>query len=156
MPHILRPFRADDQEFLFRLYACTRLHEISGFGWPEAQQQAFLHMQFNAQQRWYEMSYGQAEHQIIEQDGAPIGRLMVLRKPESVLLVDIALLPEFRGKSTGGELLRKLVQECDQQRLPLRLQVQRSNPAQRLYERLGFTKTGEDQMYFQMEKQPGD
>ncbi len=155
MPPILRPFRADDQEFLYRLYASTRLHEISAFGWPEAQQQAFLRMQFNAQQRWYEMSYGQADHQIIEQDGVSIGRIIVLRKPESVLLVDIALLPEFRGKGTGGELLRKLVQECDSQKLPLRLQVQRGNPAQRLYERLGFTKTEEDQIYLQMEKLPG-
>lgn len=154
MPPTLRPFRADDQEFLFRLYAGTRRHEIAAFGWPEAQQQAFLRMQFNAQQRWYEMSYGQADHQIIEHDGAPIGRLMVLRQPTSVLLVDIALLPEFRGQGIGGELIRKLIEECDQQKLPLRLQVQRVNPAQRLYERLGFRNTGEDQMYFQMEKSP--
>lgn len=154
MPHALRPFRADDQEFLFQLYASTRLHEIAPFGWPEAQQQAFLRMQFNAQQQWYKMSYEQAEHQIIEHDGAPIGRLMVLRQATSVLLVDIALLPEFRKQGIGGELIGKLIQECDQQKLPLRLQVQRVNPAQRLYERLGFKKTGEDQMYLHMEKQP--
>lgn len=154
MPHLLRSFRADDQEFLFRLYASTRIQEIAAFGWPEAQQQAFLRMQFNAQQQWYKMSYEQAEHQIIEQNGIPIGRLLVLRQPAAVLLVDIALLPEFRGKGIGGELIRKLIEECDQQKLPLRLQVQRVNPAQRLYERLGFKKTGEDQMYFQMEKQP--
>jgi ribosomal protein S18 acetylase RimI-like enzyme len=155
MPPILRAVCADDQEFLFRLYASTRLHEIAPFGWPEAQQQAFLRMQFNAQQRWYEMTYGQAEHHIVEQDGASIGRLMVLRKPESVLLVDISLLPQFRGKGIGGELMRKLVQECDQQKLPLRLQVLRTNPAQRLYERLGFAKAAEDQIYLQMEKLPG-
>lgn len=153
MPPQLRPARSDDQEFLFRLYASTRLQEIGAFGWPEAQQQAFLRMQFNAQQRWYEMSYSQADHQIIEQDGAPIGRLMVWRQPGFVLLVDIALLPEFRGKGIGGALIGKLIQECDQQKLPLRLQVQRVNPAQRLYQRLGFNKTGEDQMYLQMEKQ---
>jgi len=155
MPPILRPFRADDQEFLFRLYASTRRHEIAAFGWPEAQQHAFLHMQFNAQQRWYEMSYGQADHQIIEQEGAAIGRLLVLRQPGSILLVDIALLPEFRGQGIGGELIGKLIQECDQRKLPLRLQVQRVNPAQRLYARLGFNTTAEDQMYLQMEKQPG-
>ncbi len=155
MPHLLRPFRADDQEFLFRLYASTRLHEIAAFGWPEAQQEAFFRMQFNAQQRWYEMSYGQADHQIIEQEGTPIGRIMVSRQPAFVLLVDIALLPEFRGQGIGAELIGKLIQECEEAKLPLRLQVQRINPAQRLYERLGFRKTGEDQMYLQMEKLPG-
>jgi ribosomal protein S18 acetylase RimI-like enzyme len=154
MPPTLRPICADDQEFLFRLYASTRLHEIAAFGWPEPQQQSFLLMQFNAQQRWYEMSYGQADHQIIEQEGVPIGRLMVLRQLGSVLLVDIAVLPEFRGQGIGGELIRQLIRECDQKKLPLRLQVQKVNPAQRLYERLGFTRTGEDQMYIQMEKPP--
>jgi hypothetical protein len=29
----LRPFRPEDQEFLFQLYASTRMHEIAGFGW---------------------------------------------------------------------------------------------------------------------------
>jgi ribosomal protein S18 acetylase RimI-like enzyme len=154
MPPALRPYCIDDQEFLFRLYASTRQHEIAAFGWPEPQQQAFLRMQFNAQQHWYEMSYGQADHQIVEQDGIPIGRIMVSRQRAFILLVDIALLPEFRGQGIGGELIRQLILECDQRKLPLRLQVQRINPAQRLYERLGFSKTGEDQMYLQMEKQP--
>ena len=151
----LRRYHDDDREFLFKLYASTRADEIAPFGWPPAQQEAFLRMQFTAQQRWYEMSYAQADHQIIERDGTAIGRIMVLRKPESVLLVDIALLAEFRGQGIGGDLLRGLIQECDRKKLPLRLQVQRVNPAQRLYERLGFKKTGEDQMYFQMERPPG-
>jgi len=36
----------------------------------------------------------------------------------------------------------------------LRLQVLNTNPAQRLYTRLGFIKTGEDQIYTQMELRP--
>jgi len=150
----LRPYRADDQEFLFTLYASTRLHEIAPFGWPEAQQQAFLRMQFKAQQSWYAMTYAQAEHQIIELDGIAIGRMMVLRQQPAAVLVDIALLPQHRGKGIGGDLLRDLIQQCDQEKLPLRLQVLKTNPALRLYERLGFIRTGEDQMYIQMERQP--
>jgi ribosomal protein S18 acetylase RimI-like enzyme len=34
----------------------------------------------------------------------------------------------------------------------VKLQVLKKNPAARLYERLGFVKTGEDDMYFHMEK----
>jgi ribosomal protein S18 acetylase RimI-like enzyme len=151
----LRPYRADDDAFLFQLYSSTRLDEIAPFGWPPAQQEAFLRMQFTAQQRWYAMSHAQAEHHIIEQDGAAIGRIMVLRQPPAAVLVDIALLPEHRGKGIGGGLVRQLVQQCDQEKLPLRLQVLRTNPALRLYERLGFRRTGEDQIYIQMERQPG-
>ncbi|HMC32156.1 MAG TPA: GNAT family N-acetyltransferase [Candidatus Angelobacter sp.] len=150
----LRPYRADDDAFLFQLYASTRLPEIAPFGWPPAQQEAFLRMQFDARQRWYAMSYQQAEHHIIEQDGAAVGRMMVFRQPAAAVLVDIALLPEQRGRGIGGGLIQTLIEQCDRAKLPLRLQVLRTNPAQRLYERLGFVRTGEDQIYLQMERQP--
>src|ERR1051326_7309070 len=150
----LRPYHEHDRDFLFKLYASTRLDEIAPFGWPPAQQEAFLRMQFTAQQQWYSMSYAQAEHQVIEENGVPIGRMMVsLAKPAAVL-VDIALLPEHRGKGIGTGLIRNLIAQCDQQKLPLRLQVLRTNPALRLYERLGFVRTGEDQIYIQMERPP--
>jgi len=151
----LRPFRADDQEFLYQLYASTRLHEIAGFGWPAAQQEMFLRMQFNAQYRSYQAAYGQAEHQIVEQDGKPVGRIMVLWEKDFALLVDIALLAEYRGRGVGSELLGELVQKCTRMGVPLRLQVLKTNPALRLYQRLGFATTGEDQMYIQMERRPG-
>jgi GNAT superfamily N-acetyltransferase len=154
MPILLRQARADDQEFLFRLYAGTRQHEIAGFGWPAAQQEMFLRMQFNAQHRAYESAYGNAEHQIIEQEGLPIGRIMVLRQKDFTLLVDIALLADYRGRGIGGELLHGLIQECKRSSVPLRLQVLKTNPALRLYERLGFVHTSEDQMYIQMERRP--
>jgi len=150
----LRPYQEHDRDFLFKLYASTRLEEIAPFGWQPAQQEAFLRMQFMSQQQWYSMSYAQAEHQIIEQDGVAIGRIMVARQQPAATLVDIALLPEHRGKGIGGALIRELIEQCDQQKLPLRLQVLRTNPALRLYERLGFTRTAEDQIYIQMERRP--
>ncbi|HET9838729.1 MAG TPA: GNAT family N-acetyltransferase [Candidatus Angelobacter sp.] len=151
----LRPYQDYDRDFLFKVYASTRADEIAPFGWPPAQQEAFLRMQFTAQQQWYSMSYAQAVHHIIELDGAPIGRLMVARAQPAAVLVDIALLPEHRGKGIGGQLIRDLIQQCNQEKLPLQLQVLRTNPALRLYERLGFIRTGEDQIYVQMERQPG-
>jgi len=52
----LRPIRLDDEGFLFRLYASTRQEEISAWGWNQAQQEAFLHVQYTAQRRW--LRYG--------------------------------------------------------------------------------------------------
>src|SRR5207302_9198942 len=54
-----------NQGFLFQLYASTRIHEIAPFGWSPPQQEAFLRVQFNAQQGWYQQAYPQADHQII-------------------------------------------------------------------------------------------
>jgi ribosomal protein S18 acetylase RimI-like enzyme len=151
----LRPSLADDGEFLFRLYASTRADEVAAFGWPAAQEDAFLRMQFNMQRRWYETVYSQAEHAIIELQRQPIGRMIVLRGQNSWQLIDISLLPEFRGQGIGGELIRALIQECAQYGAALQLQVLRNNPAIRLYSRLGFTTTAEDKIYLQMELRPG-
>jgi ribosomal protein S18 acetylase RimI-like enzyme len=151
MAVLLRPFRAEDQEFLFKLYAAARQAEVSAWGWSGAQQEAFLRMQFNAQQRSYEMTYEGTEHHIIMLDDNPVGRIMVLRKAETALLIDIALLPEYRGRGIGGGLVRELIERCNKDHVGVRLQVLKTNPAQRLYERLGFRKIGEDELYYQME-----
>jgi GNAT superfamily N-acetyltransferase len=150
----LRDFTPRDQEFVFQLYADTRREEVAAWGWPQPQQDMFLRMQFNAQQRWYESVYSGATHEIIECEDGPVGRMMVLRSVDGNLLVDIALLAGYRGRGVGGQLLRALLAKSDQDCVPVRLQVLKNNPARRLYARLGFVQTGEDEMYFQMERKP--
>jgi hypothetical protein len=56
----LRPFAAADMQFLYRVYAETRTEELAITGWNEAQQQAFLAMQFEAQHRYYQQNYADA------------------------------------------------------------------------------------------------
>ena len=108
-------------------------------------------MQFNNQQNWYKTAYPDAQHQVILCDGQPIGRILVDRTPEFFLLVDIALLPEHQKQGIGTNYLLELLDEAKRAGVPVRLQVLKNNPAQRLYERLGFVKTGEDELYLQME-----
>jgi ribosomal protein S18 acetylase RimI-like enzyme len=151
----LRPWTPADQDFIFQLYASTRIQEFAPLGWPPAQLETFLRMQFSAQQRWYEMAYAAAGHQIICRDGQPIGRIMILREPSKLLLVDIALLPEHRGRGIGARLMSELIAESEQAGVPITLQVLKTNPAIHLYERSGFVRTGEDEMYYQMERKPG-
>lgn len=150
----LRLSLPEDGDFIFRLYASTRVEELRGLGWTVVQQQAFLRMQFNAQQQWYAATYSRAESQIVEKDHQPIGRMVVQREPNIWRLLDISLLPEHRGQGIGGELIRALVQQCVESGAALQLQVLNTNPAQRLYARLGFIKTGEDRIYTQMELRP--
>jgi ribosomal protein S18 acetylase RimI-like enzyme len=150
----LRPSLPTDRDFLFRLYASTRMEEIRGFGWTAVQQEAFFRMQFNAQQQWYQATYSTAENQIIEKGHEPIGRMVIQREAGTWRLLDISLMPEHRGQGIGGELIRALIKDCGAVGAVLQLQVVNTNPAQRLYTRLGFIKTGQDQIYTQMELHP--
>ena len=149
-----RPVHPGDQEFLFQLYATTREAEFASLGWDRAQLEAFLRMQFSAQQRWYETAYASAEQRIVMLGEAPIGRIIVHRGPDAVTLVDISLLPEHRGRGIGSGLIRDLIAQCNQANMPLRLQVLKTNPAAQLYARLGFVKTGDDGLYLQMARAP--
>jgi ribosomal protein S18 acetylase RimI-like enzyme len=152
----LRYVVPEDQTFLFKLYASTRAAEISGFGWNGEQQEAFLRMQYNAQRRWYETAFPQAKEQIVQLDHASIGRIMLWMAADgATTLVDISLLPEWQRQGIGGGLIRDLMQQCDKRNVILRLQVLKTNPAARLYERLGFHKVGEDDLYFQMQAHAG-
>lgn len=57
----------------------------------------------------------------------------------------VSVLPGHRGRGVGTALLSSLVERCSELGCPaLSLSVQRSNPAVRLYERLGFREVSGD------------
>lgn len=87
-------------------------------------------------------------------DGEPAGRLYVHRREREIRLMDIALLPEFRGDGIGGALLDDLFAEAAASGRTLTIHVESYNPARRLYERRGFRQIGEHGVYLLMEWRP--
>ena len=146
----LRPITPEDEPFLLRLFASTRADELALTNWSEEQKAAFCRMQFNAQSAHYQKHYGDASFDIIERDGVAAGRLLVWRSGKEILIVDIALLPEHRGSGIGTKLLRELQEEARAAGKPLTIHVEKYNPALRLYERLGFQRIEEQQVYLLM------
>lgn len=145
----LRPATADDEAFLFQLYASTR-DEFRLLDWDEQQKQALMKMQYDARRFQYDESYPQAEASIILAGELPIGRLLVNESDREITLVDIALMPEHRNLGIGAELIQQLLNRAASAKKPVRLHVLKSNPALNLYERLGFLRTGDQSMYFEM------
>jgi hypothetical protein len=70
----LQPVCAEDEAFLFELYASTRADEMALVGWDKAQQESFLRMQFNAQRSSYASQFPTADYRIIVHDGRMAGR----------------------------------------------------------------------------------
>jgi ribosomal protein S18 acetylase RimI-like enzyme len=142
----LRPATAADQAFLLQVYASTRSEELEGLGWDDNQKKTFISMQFNAQRR----CYPEADNRIILLNERAIGRMMVYRTEAAILLVDIALLTEYRNAGIGTSLIRDLVKEAAAAGKPIRLHVLTSSAAVRLYERLEFFRIGGDAAYLEM------
>ena len=150
-----RAVNEEDQEFLLHLYSTTRAEEIEAWGWSEAQARLFLEMQFTARQRSYQAMYPGATYTLILKDGQPVGQQIADRGAKSIRLIDIAILPQYRGAGIGTLLLKDLVDESRSKKVPIELKVSKSNTAAaRLYERMGFIRLGEDAMYYEMMRNP--
>jgi ribosomal protein S18 acetylase RimI-like enzyme len=146
----LRPVQPDDQAFLLELYAATRLDELQLVDWNEDQKQAFTKMQFNVRQLQYRHRYPLADDSIILQSSQPIGRMLVDRNEREMVLVDIALLPEHRNAGIGTRLVQSLLDEAVRTGKSIRLSVVTTNPAVRLYQRLGFSTADDNGSYLEM------
>jgi len=150
----LEPVKAADEAFLFAVYASTRVDEMALVPWDKPQQEAFLRMQFNAQRSSYAVQFPNADYRIIVRDGQQAGRLIVDRSGEVILLIDIALLPEFRMAGIGSALMKQILTEAIESQKPVKLHVEKFNRALRLYERLGFSAIDENGIYIEMVWRP--
>ena len=147
----LRPIGPDDQPFLYDVYASTRVGELASVPWDDLQKAAFLRMQFEAQDRYYHEVYPNGAFDVILIEGEPAGRLYVNRGPDEVRIIDIAMLPSYRNRRIGTHLIGALQAEAALARKPLRIHVERFNPALRLYERLGFQPIADRGVYLFLE-----
>jgi GNAT superfamily N-acetyltransferase len=135
----MRPETDADRGFLERLYATIRADEPGVADMPPDFKTAFLAQQFAAQYAHYSSSYRPvSDFRIIERGGEPIGRLYLFTKQDDVRVVDIALLPAFRGQGLGTALLSAVRDDAHASGRSVSIHVEQFNPAQHLYRRLGF------------------
>lgn len=135
----LQPTREEDTPFQRALFETARPDAVILAAWPDAVRRPFLDQQFQFQTLHYARVYPDADWLLVVGNGAPVGRLIVWRAPAEWRLVDIALLPAWRGQGLGTLLLQTIQAGARQAGAPcLRLMVDMQNPARRLYERLGF------------------
>jgi ribosomal protein S18 acetylase RimI-like enzyme len=140
----LRAATFDDADFLFHLHrAAMQTYVAQTWGtWDE---------------EWQLQHFGQhfdpSVCQIIMLHGQDIGVISVVRQVNGIFLSNLELLPAYRGRGIGTDLIKTLLAEAQQNGIALTLQVLKVNPARRLYERLGFVISGETATHYQMSTQ---
>jgi GNAT superfamily N-acetyltransferase len=149
-PLHVRPATLDDEPFLRALYASVRAAEIGALEWPESVVEAFLRLQYDARSADYRRRCPDAVQELLLVEGEPAGRLWVDRSGEAWRVLDVALLPAWRGLGFGAHCLALLLDEAHAAGMPVELQVAVGNPARRLYERFGFVVTAGDDVYLSM------
>jgi ribosomal protein S18 acetylase RimI-like enzyme len=108
----LRAATDADMDFLRDVFSSTRMQEFISAGMSVEQAEALLVSQFSIQHAYYRQHYPHGRFDIIMQGTSDIGRLYHDWHGDTVQLIDIALLPAYRGAGIGTRLLRAIVADA--------------------------------------------
>jgi GNAT superfamily N-acetyltransferase len=140
----LRPATAGDEIFLKHVHDAARHWEFAALlqsGEAELYHKV-MQQQHDSQHRFYFAHYAEAHYGIIQWCGQPIGRLYVDYRDDEVHVLDIAILPDYRGRGIGRIVMTGLCLEAAMRRKPVRLCVHYLSRAVPFYLRLGFRQIG--------------
>jgi len=147
----LRPARAEDHEFLYRLFYLTQEDRLHLFYLSQEAKAQLIALIFAGFECHYQTLAPTADDRLVLLDDEPIGRMIILQLREEIRLADLALLPQRRKRGIGSALIGELQTESVMTKRPLRLQVSKYDRVLRLYQRLGFYKTGTMDPYLLLE-----
>jgi ribosomal protein S18 acetylase RimI-like enzyme len=140
----LRPAQAADLAFCRRVTHETMRWIIEQlFGWDETQQVEEFARQWNVD-----------EVRIVTVATEDAGWLQTAPVEGAVFLKQIYLDRPFQRQGIGTRVMQIVMEEAQRQSRAVTLEVVKINPARRLYERLGFHTTGEDEHKFHIRREP--
>ena len=141
-----------DEPFVRRVVTETIAEEFGAAAWPEPMRGSILGLQYDTRRSAARAAGGDITSQVIVADGEDVGWLLTSELPDQIRIVEIAILPDWRGNGVGEAAIRGVLERGARDGKPVRLVVTRTNArAIRLYERLGFTVSNADEVQQEME-----
>jgi ribosomal protein S18 acetylase RimI-like enzyme len=141
----LRPARKSDYDYAQRLYVETMRPLLTRLdAWDENDVIAKFRGHYNLD-----------DVSIIMVNGRDAGFLQVEENADGITLAQIHIEAPYRSRGIGSRLIRDLLSESRAKSKPVSLSVVKHNPAQVLYERLGFQIAGQDETKLHMRYEHG-
>jgi ribosomal protein S18 acetylase RimI-like enzyme len=141
MPFDLRPAHAGDFDYCASLYFAEMERIIRELNLDRAAHMA------NFRQRW---DFTQVR--MITFDGADIGWTQSMTQDDALFLGQLFVEARFQRRGIGTQVMHRLIDEAARAGQAVTLGVVKTNPALRLYKRLGFRITHEDDRKFYMRR----
>jgi GNAT superfamily N-acetyltransferase len=139
----LRPAVTQDFEYCERLYFSGMKTIIEE-----------LHLNKTAQAIAFREQWTLTEVRIISANGSDVGWLQSTSRDDGLFVAQLFVDGPFQRQGIGTEVMNRLIGEAARLNQAVRLAVVKINPAARLYERLGFHTTHEDDRKFYMKRDP--
>jgi GNAT superfamily N-acetyltransferase len=138
-----RPARPQDFDYCERLYFAEMERINRELKLDRAVQVASFRRQWEVMQV-----------RIITLEGADIGWLQSTTRDGALFLGQLFVEASRQRRGIGTEIMHRLIGEATREGQAMTLGVVKTNPAKRLYERLGFRTTHEDDRKFYMRREP--
>jgi ribosomal protein S18 acetylase RimI-like enzyme len=138
---VLRPARPEDFDYCARLYFEGMENVIKE-----------LNLNMEAQVAGFRQRWDVTQVRIVTLDGSDIGWLQSFVKDDALFLGQLFVDKSLRGRGIGTELVKGLIEEAASAGRAVALGVVKTNPVLRLYERLGFRTTHDDDRKFYMRR----
>jgi len=113
-----------------------------------------LKLDMAAQVASFRQQWTLSQVRIITFEGAAVGWLQNATRDDTLFLAQLFVDGAFQRRGIGTLVMRQLIGEASRARQAVTLGVVKINPAVRLYERLGFLITHEDERKFYMRREP--
>jgi GNAT superfamily N-acetyltransferase len=113
-----------------------------------------LQLDRDEQESMFRKLWNPTQVAIIQADGVDVGWLQTVLSKSEHMLGQLFVDAPYQRKGIGTEVLRGIIEEASRRGLPVRLAVVKFNPSRRLYERLGFRVTHEDDRKVYMSRDP--
>ena len=133
MQPALRPGRPEDFDYCARLYFEGMDNIIKE-----------LNLNMDAQVAAFRQRWDVGQVRIITLDGTDIGWLQSFVQDNALFVGQLFVDGALRRRGIGTEVVKGLIEEAARAGRAVTLGVVKTNPALRLYERLGFRTTHED------------
>src|SRR5262249_5524864 len=135
----LRPAVPEDFDYCARLYFDGMEHTVKE-----------LNLNMDAQVAGFRQRWDVTQVRIMRLDGTDIGWLQSFVKDDALFLGQLFVDGALRRQGIGTEVVKGLIEEAARAGQALILGGVKTNPALRLYERLGFRTTHEEERKFYM------
>jgi ribosomal protein S18 acetylase RimI-like enzyme len=151
---LLKERTENDSEFFIKLFGEIKSSELFLDSWPEPVRCQMINMQYNAFMQSITTEFPHHIDYLIWHQSEKAGRLQLDKNKEAYRIINISLLPAFRNKGIGTRIINDILIEANRKGIPVFLEVDRINPAQNLYFRLGFKVIQQDEIKYSMKYTP--
>ena len=136
--YIIRQARANDIEVLDKIHA--------------ENMQNYVEEVYPWNPQLFRVCFIPEDYQVIEKTRQILGFIKIVTSKTDIYLAEIQIDKQHQKQGIGTNLIQSIIEQAQSQNKKLWLKIVKGNPAEKLYERLGFTVFEESLTHKKMRK----